>query len=281
MTSIARVPKGTPTGGRFAATAHTESSLELNLAGIDSCDECGAAAPSTPHRDHGEGCSLNPANVITHAGGNTYRNGAVQALVHPGETKVKVGSRTPWGTVEYLTEVAPGIASVSTPGHGGVKLSAARNKLVHPAWRAEGGWYEEDCEWAFVAITFPDAYKPEVVERAHRSARDYFPDQYETVTGQTIEPGESYQRDRDLFDEAHRDDHVSVAASGFTDDAGNAMVRVTAQIGGRSKHAKPASKCTWIVTKADYDTRAENPGGVFIIDPDRHEREGGLYGREV
>lgn len=73
-----------------------------------------------------------------------------------GREVVYVGMRTPWGTANYARVLAPGVGLVSTPGHGGIKLSAARNRLVHAAWRERGGWYEEDCDFGIVLYTFAD-----------------------------------------------------------------------------------------------------------------------------
>lgn len=62
---------------------------------------------------------------------------------------------SPWGRPDYTKEIAPGIWTVSTPGHGGIKCSPERNAQIAPCHRLADGWYEEDCDWAFVAITFP------------------------------------------------------------------------------------------------------------------------------
>jgi hypothetical protein len=69
-------------------------------------------------------------------------------------TTVRPGSGTPWGTADFVEVLAPGITSVSTPSHGGIHLSPERNAQVHPVWRSDNGWYEEDCEANIVLITF-------------------------------------------------------------------------------------------------------------------------------
>lgn len=66
---------------------------------------------------------------------------------------------SPWGGVQGGDELAPGIWMVHTAGHGGIKLSAERNRLVPDYMRAEGGWYEEDCDWAIVAVVFPEPFQ--------------------------------------------------------------------------------------------------------------------------
>ncbi len=69
---------------------------------------------------------------------------------------MKEGSRSPWGKVQYARELAPGAWSVETAGHGGVKLSAARNRKVPKEARVPGGFYEEDCKWAIAAFVHTD-----------------------------------------------------------------------------------------------------------------------------
>ncbi|MBN8972676.1 MAG: hypothetical protein J0H51_11745, partial [Rhizobiales bacterium] len=64
-------------------------------------------------------------------------------------------AHTPWGASQGATVYAEGVTAHSTAGHGGFKLSAERNRKIHPMLRAKGCWYEEDAAWAIVAITFP------------------------------------------------------------------------------------------------------------------------------
>jgi hypothetical protein len=61
-------------------------------------------------------------------------------------------ARSRWGPIQTKSELAPGVWSVSTAGHGGIKLSRERNAAVPAYLRREGGWYEEDCEWAIAAV---------------------------------------------------------------------------------------------------------------------------------
>ena len=63
--------------------------------------------------------------------------------------------KTPWGYSDSSEAIAEGIAWYGTPSHGGYHLSMARNAEVHDAWRRPDGWYEEDCDWCMVALTFP------------------------------------------------------------------------------------------------------------------------------
>lgn len=182
-----------------------------------------------------------------------------------GETTVHVGSRTPWGTADDVVKVAPGIASVGTPSHGGLKLSPERNKQVNPAWRRSGGWYEEDCEAGIVMVSFPDAFPADPEGLADKSAKNWYPDEYEQVTGKTVTPGESLTRDRQLFEVAHAADYVVFSAQ--TSDKDPGMVEVAARTGGHGS-GRPEERRRFLVPREDY--RADGNRFGFVIDPARH-----------
>lgn len=61
---------------------------------------------------------------------------------------------SPWGIVQRLEIVSDGIVSVETSGHGGYYANATMNAQVHPSVQANDGFYEEDCHWAVLALTF-------------------------------------------------------------------------------------------------------------------------------
>ena len=100
---------------------------------------------------------------------------------------MKVGTMTPWGAADHVEKLAEGIWWVSTPGHGGIGLSPARALHMPVGFETAstdgaGRWYEEDCAWALVAITFPEAFPQEErhteppVEYAKGLAVRYFPE---------------------------------------------------------------------------------------------------------
>ena len=73
------------------------------------------------------------------------------------------GMETPWGVAQTVTVIADGIESVSTSSHGGIRLSAERQaqmpeRFVGLNKYGRGCWYEEDCEWALVAVAFPEHF---------------------------------------------------------------------------------------------------------------------------
>ena len=69
---------------------------------------------------------------------------------------------TPWGIAESSEQIAPGIEIVSTPSHGGLRMTPERwGELPSDVQRAfrNSGWAEEDCE-APIALAI---FGPEVV----------------------------------------------------------------------------------------------------------------------
>ncbi len=65
------------------------------------------------------------------------------------------GMDTPWDKADDVEVVSDHMGWVHTHCHGGIKLSDEWNAKVPPLFRRAGGWYEEDCEWALVALCFP------------------------------------------------------------------------------------------------------------------------------
>lgn len=102
--------------------------------------------------------------------------------------------RTPWGKADNVEEVLPGVTWVSTPGHGGLRVTPEAHARMKEPWsrfesrftpRGVDGvrWYEEDCEWAIVAMGLPgfiDAQPAErrsaIRESAESCIRTYYPD---------------------------------------------------------------------------------------------------------
>lgn len=156
--------------------------------------------------------------------------------------------RSPWGEVQYPEEYAPGITRVSTEGHGGYKLSPERNRAVPKPLRNSDGWYEEDCEAHIVHAIHGtnDADRTS----GWQGLREWYPDQYEEVTGQEVLPGESVERDRKVFREEHADDWIGVAASMNPDGT----VKVTAVKGG--VYTKDATRREYQVSADEYEQRS-------------------------
>ncbi len=93
---------------------------------------------------------------------------------------------TPWGPVQLVREIAPGIIRYDTASHGGYRLSPERVAAMPKALRefcpwAGPGWYEEDCDWSLVAVAFPQFFPPAAVTAAHDSLRHYRPELHAAV----------------------------------------------------------------------------------------------------
>src|ERR1043165_7762685 len=149
---------------------------------------------------------------------------------------------TPWGKADTEEAIASGIVRVTTASHGGIHVTADLNRLVHDAWRNKRGWYEEDCEWAIVAVTFPQHFQGKAVqsdkhagetyvEYAHGELKRWYPDQYSTVYGVVVTAAESGIVAEREFKAAHADRWLSTSAWGHRNDR-NGRLRVPRGGGG-------------------------------------------------
>ena len=102
-------------------------------------------------------------------------------------------TKTPWGDGSGYV-IAPGIRLFSTDSHGGLRVSDERLAEMPDVIRnldpfAGRGWYEEDCDWALVAMAFPEHFSGEHCQAAittvHRWKKEVNWDAYLTDT----EPG--------------------------------------------------------------------------------------------
>ena len=106
-----------------------------------------------------------------------------------------VVASTPWGMAQSTTIYGPGIRKHATASHGGFELDHDRNRHVHEALRT-GGWYEEDCAWAAVAVAFPELFTTYERRQAERTIRHSMPEAWEAIHGRPLQVGESDERDR-------------------------------------------------------------------------------------
>lgn len=171
---------------------------------------------------------------------------------------------SPWGAIQDKRELAPGIWSVSTAGHGGIKLSRERNAAMPDYMRNEGGWYEEDCEWAKAAVVHPIGFqrvikiegKPDRTEFdiAMETLRNWHPSAYEHFTGLPLEKGMSIVRDQQIFDAENESNYVVTAAWGDW-----AHWVPEGKVGVIAKRASDHTEKWFLVDKAIYGQR-------FVID---------------
>lgn len=133
--------------------------------------------------------------------------------------------------------------------------------------RSEGGWYEEDCAWAIVAITFPHLFTSYERRCAERTIKDGWPDAWETIFGTILRPGESYEKDRRAFFAGHADDWIVVSAITSTHQEG--VVECVATPGGG--RGAGTEERRFLVPTGEYGMGRFG----FVIDPDRHRLYGG------
>jgi hypothetical protein len=169
---------------------------------------------------------------------------------------------SPWGAVQGCREIADGITFVSTASHGGIKLSQARLQQLPMILQFEAGWYEEDCESSFVIFGFPQYFSENQVQSAKRIMMDYFPTQYESVTGEVIPFSKSLKKRELDFKAKTKDRFVSISAYSID----NGMVKICATLGG-SREYGAVEKC-FVLPSSLYATR--NYFG-FIVDTENPE----------
>lgn len=187
-----------------------------------------------------------------------------------GRVRSSANTRTPWGAAQSKVVYADGIISYETASHGGFKVHARYNREIPAPYRNENGWYEEDCEWAKVAVSFPAFFTEREVRLAKDTVRNWFPDEYEAVTGEIIPEGESLKKDERIFKERNADNWVVTSARSVE----RGMVHCWATKGGeRSEYVNGAftevETAEFLVPADEYQTRSLYG---FVIDPDRHER---------
>ena len=191
--------------------------------------------------------------------------------------KPKEGSQSPWGTIDGVTDILPGMWFVSTPSHGGIKLSPERQKQIPESLRlgkravpyvpdTGKSWYEEDCEWAIPYCVFEKELKEQgrgiagklwSNERHKETLRTWYPDQYEKFYGVTLKPGESGLRDEKVFYAKHFESWLGICARGsWAEGVPKGFVEVIARQGGRERK----------------DTKDER---VFLVREERYKTGGG------
>lgn len=169
---------------------------------------------------------------------------------------------TPWGVSQGATIYADGVVSHHTASHGGFHLTADRNTKVHPMLRSSDGFYEEDCCWAAVAMTFPALFTAYERRVAEKTLKDGEPDAWETITGIVLAPGESHEKDRRGFEAAHADAWIVISA--LRSDHHPDMTEVIATRGG--KRELHTEERRFLVTASEYHIGRFG----FVIDLARH-----------
>ncbi|MCZ7450997.1 hypothetical protein O8B93_25845 [Agrobacterium rhizogenes] len=175
--------------------------------------------------------------------------------------QTRASASTPWGGSQMAVTYGEGVVCHATAGHGGFHLSANRNAKVHPLLRKDTPWYEEDCEWAIVAVTFPDLFTAYQRSMAEKTLRNTWPDAWETIHCCVLTAGESWAKDRRVFDQRHGNDFIVTSAT--RSDQYPGMTEVLAKVG----RGRDGEERRFLVQSDEYAGR-DRLG--FVIDLARH-----------
>jgi hypothetical protein len=187
---------------------------------------------------------------------------------------------SPWGPSQQVTAIADGIVWISTASHGGARINAKRAQAMPDFLfalgerRGEFTFFEEDCAWSAVAMAYPAEFvrwSSGSADAAEQTLRNWYPDAWEALTGEVLEPGRSMAKDERTFYAAHAADPLVIAAWGsWHEDVPEGYVGVCAMLGGG--RAGDRSETYWLVPKAEYETARPRSVPAFVIDPARHQR---------
>ncbi|QQS10764.1 MAG: hypothetical protein IPK81_14075 [Rhodospirillales bacterium] len=138
------------------------------------------ATPPDPTPEDAAWAATHGATLRAERDGERDRKAAERAAAKIAESRL-APDYTPWGRAQSTAELAPGIWHVGTPSHGGFRVAdhlvAEMDSRLPGASAAMGRrdagdwWFEEDCDWAAVALAWPELFKPADVDAAHRTAR--------------------------------------------------------------------------------------------------------------
>ena len=190
---------------------------------------------------------------------------------------------SPWGTVQQYTELIPGVWSVSTPSHGGIKVTPQFNAKIPDYAKTSiygaphSGWYEEDVDWCipycFLEQDLNATRNIEVLavlrERHYiRALKEYHPDIYEQWTGTVLAPGESRVKDEKTWQATHIHDLQAVGAEGprTWNTCPEGFVLVSCCYGGRMYPVRSLRQ--FLIPKEKYQLPHI---GTFIVDPEKYQ----------
>jgi hypothetical protein len=95
---------------------------------------------------------------------------------------------TPWGRVQSVESIAPGIDFYATASHGGYYLSAEMNSRIPVEFKKSTmneqglhGWYEEDCDWAIVVFCLKEYFGQAYYESAVKAVKRFHSDAWTAV----------------------------------------------------------------------------------------------------
>lgn len=169
------------------------------------------------------------------------------------------GPWTPWGSGQYSKPCGRGIAQVGTAGHGGIRVSQGMaEKGMLPAVLKvaikQGGyyWFEEDCAYSLVVLSFPERFDEKMLEYAHSAAKSWHPDEYTLITGMPVALEESHVLQERKFRAETRERFVVRSACGsWKEGVPEGMVEVHA------RRVSDGAEKVAMVTADEYQTRGK------------------------
>jgi len=103
----------------------------------------------------------------------------------PSITRYDVSTSTPWGVAQSACNYGKGIVQYTTAGHGGFHVSSGLLRKMDEDMRGDAyaplGWFEEDCAWCLVVLSFPERFNMKYRLAALDTARSYYPQQYQRI----------------------------------------------------------------------------------------------------
>lgn len=102
---------------------------------------------------------------------------------------------TPWGRADSQHTLAPGLIQVSTGRHGGYYVDESRWReleTLFPGFKSftARGWLEEDCDWCFAPLAWPELFTSQEIFNAYRTLKAWhkeIPETWDnTMQGQKV-----------------------------------------------------------------------------------------------
>lgn len=101
------------------------------------------------------------------------------------QTRYGVSTSTPWGTAQTARNFGVGIVQYSTASHGGFHVSGGLLRKMDEDMRGDAyaplGWFEEDCAWCMVALSFPERFPLQARLDALDTLRSTYPQQWKRL----------------------------------------------------------------------------------------------------
>ena len=175
-----------------------------------------------------------------------------------------MATQTPWGKSDSKKIITRGIVFYGTPSHGGYHVSKKLLQTMPKAFvdhndLTRHGWFEEDCLWSFVALSFPLFFEKDL-QLAHSTCKNWYPLEYEKAFNVKVSLEESLTlRENDFRNRTTNQYVVKTAFGDWKQGVPKGMVALLTQ--RESDHS-----IKWIIVQ---DSEYQQLGGHFVVE-DRH-----------